>query len=92
MANADLTSEITMMRVVTRRIIDMINDSPEVTTIEQATHVMGALGLSAIRLAHLMRTQAALGSAAESTSTALSNALQSVISELGLTNFGTSQP
>lgn len=72
--------EISMLRVLTRRAMEMAN---EMQTPEATAYILGALGLAAIRTASLLRTQKLLG-ASNNASAVISQALAEVVKELGL--------
>lgn len=76
-----LNDEIDMLRVATRRVIECIG---EFTTPKEAVATLGALGLAATRLANLLSTQKILEKSEQNTSIALSEALASVVKELGI--------
>ena len=57
-----LESEINMLRVSTRRLLEL---SQENTDVDQGIHLLSVLGATATRLAGLMRAQAILGGKAQ---------------------------
>jgi hypothetical protein len=77
-----LQDEITMMRVITRRVMKL---SKGVTNLDEAITVLGALGNAATRLAVLLKTQKLLGDEQpDEVTAALNQALSDVIKELGI--------
>jgi len=76
-----LNDEITMLRIATHRVIEFISDFE---TPKEATATLGALGLAAIRLSTLLRTQKILEGSQQNTADALSQALAEVVKELGI--------
>ena len=77
-----LTDEITMLRVMMRRTMDLADKSK--SQLETATATLGILGMTATRLAGLLRTQKLLGGDNSSTAAAIAQALSEVAQELGL--------
>ena len=53
-----LESEVNMMRVITRRVMELVDGE---TDLDTEIHLLNVLGVASIRLARLMRTQALLG-------------------------------
>jgi hypothetical protein len=76
-----LQDEITMLRVATRRVIEFID---EFQSPKEAVATLGALGLAAVRLSTLLRTQKLLSGSEHNTAAALSQALAEVVKELGI--------
>ena len=76
-----LTDEITMLRVMMRRTMDLADKIKDVDTIGAT---LGVLGMTATRLAGLLRTQKILGGDNSSTAAAIAQALSEVATELGL--------
>jgi hypothetical protein len=76
-----LQDEITMLRVATRRVIEFID---EFQSPKEAVATLGALGLAAVRLSTLLRTQKLLSGSEHDTAAALSRALAEVVKELGI--------
>jgi hypothetical protein len=77
-----LEDEISMMRVVTRRVLKL---SRGVTNLDEAITILGALGDASTRLAGLLKTQKTLGSEkTDEVTAALNQALNDVIKELGI--------
>ena len=76
-----LQDEISMLRIATRRVIEFID---EFQSPKEAVATLGALGLAAIRLSTLLRTQKLLSGGEHDTAAALSQALAEVVKELGI--------
>jgi hypothetical protein len=81
MLTEGLQDEITMLRIATRRVIEFIDEFQEP---KEATATLGALGLAAVRLSTLLRTQKLLTSGEHNTAAALTQALVEVEKELGI--------
>ena len=79
--NEGLRDEIDMMRVVTRRVIEYIS---KFSNPKQAAATLGTLGLAAIRLASLLKTNRLLEGTENNTSQALNQALSEVMKEFKL--------
>lgn len=78
-----LSDEISALRVFTRRIIELANG---VESLDEMINVTGALGLSAIRLAGLLKAQKLLtGEDNAGVTAAISQALTDDCNELGIT-------
>lgn len=73
-----LQDEITMLRVVTRRVLALANDQHDLAT---ATAALGALGIAATRLAGLLKTQRLLGQDGSESTRAIADALSAVLHE-----------
>ncbi|RPI23015.1 MAG: hypothetical protein EHM70_23070 [Chloroflexota bacterium] len=77
-----LKDEIAMLRVATRRVMDLADG---LDTLDEAIVVLRALGLAASRLAGLLKTQKALsGPAGDGANQAISDALGEIARELGI--------
>ena len=77
-----LQGEIDMMRVMTRRVMELADG---VESLDTAMDLLGVLGMSAIRLASLLKAQKLLGRPGDQDmATALSEALTDVVKELGI--------
>ncbi len=76
---ADLTSEIAMMRVVIRRVFEAADDCVD---LEGWVGVLKSLGAASTRLAGLLKTQKLLRTGGSEIADALSQALKEVSSEL----------
>ena len=74
----DLNDEITMLRVVMRRMFQQVGECEDPATWAAA---LGALGSAATRLAGLLRTQKLLAGGGSDVAEALSAALREVTSE-----------
>jgi hypothetical protein len=74
-----LQDEIAMLRVMTRRVMDLGN---EVQDVGQVANLLGVLGVSATRLAGLLRTQKLLGGDGGDAARAISEALAQMTREL----------
>ena len=79
--SAGLDSEINALRVLFRRILI---DSNETDTYERYVHSLNALGLAATRIASLMRIQKILTGEVQSTTDALTQAVDKIAIELRL--------
>lgn len=80
-AAGNLAGEIAMLRVVSRRLLSLAQG---VETLDEMIAVVNSLGLSAARLANLLRAQKQLTGGDEARVTAaLSQALHEVVQELG---------
>lgn len=78
----DLVSEINMLRIQTRRMFSMANN---IKNTEDASDILGALGLAATRLATLLKTQALLTGGQDGTvKEAISQALAAIVEEFKL--------
>ncbi len=73
-----LESEIAMLRVVIRRVLELAGG---IDDFEQARDALSALGSAAARLATLLRTQKTLLGDTDYVSQAISNGLQDVLKE-----------
>jgi hypothetical protein len=74
-----LADEITMLRVVTRRVLELANGMDD---LEAGINLLGALGLASTRLAGLLKVQKMLGGESDNEiSKAISIALSEVIEE-----------
>jgi len=76
-----LSHEIAMLRVITRRVMELADG---VETLDEAIAAMGALGLASIRLSSLLKAQARLGSGGNDLAAAISSALSELMQEKGL--------
>jgi hypothetical protein len=76
-----LDNEIAMLRVITRRVLDL---GAGVDDLDTATKLLGVLGAASTRLAGLLRTQKLLGTDQTNTALALQDALSQVVLELGI--------
>jgi hypothetical protein len=72
-----LENEIAMLRVVTRRLLALA----ETTDLQEMISVVGILGMTASKLAGLLRTQAKLGGEDREITDAISNALDEILRE-----------
>jgi hypothetical protein len=82
MLSHGLQDEISMLRVVTRRVMKL---SKGVEDLDEAITVLGALGIAATRLAGLLKTQKILGGEqTDEVTAAINQALNDVIKELGI--------
>jgi hypothetical protein len=79
---ADLDSEIAMLRVVMRRLLERTTETPP-ENLEQWSACLSTLSRASARLATLLRTNAILCGDSSSVSAALSGVLSEVVSELG---------
>jgi hypothetical protein len=78
-----LDSEIALLRVVTRRLLQLAND---IEDLDDMIKITGTVGICATRLASLLKTRKILGGGEDTDITAaLSQALNDVIKELKLT-------
>lgn len=73
-----LTDEITMMRVIMRRVFDQVGDCSD---LGEWSAALGALGAAASRMAGLLRTQKILAGGGSDVADALSEALREVTNE-----------
>lgn len=80
--NNDLQDEITMLRVITRRVMALSSGD---LSLDEAINALGALGLSSTRLAGLLRTQRILNGEDAGAIQAISDALTQINIEMGLT-------
>ena len=71
-----LQDEIAMMRVVTRRVVDLASKQKD---LEGMLNTLGALGLAAIRLAGLLKTQKLIGGEDNTITDAINEALTDVL-------------
>ena len=78
-----LVSEITMLRVICRRIFEYASES-EPDDITQWSQLLNSLSLAASRMAGLLRQQRALGSGTTDVAAALSAALAEVTRDFKL--------
>lgn len=76
-----LDDEIKMLRVVTRRVLQLAENMDD---LDNAVTVLSALGAAATRTAHLLRTQKLLGADTSDTTAALQTALAAVMTDLCL--------
>jgi hypothetical protein len=76
-----LQDEIEMLRVITRRVLTLAEGSQDIETM---SNLLGTLGLSATRLASLLKTQRLLSTGDQDTAHAISEALSQVVRELGI--------
>jgi hypothetical protein len=77
--NGDLKQEIGMVRVVMRRVFDLVDDAATGESgLEGWASSLNALGTAATRLAGLLRTQQALTGGSSEIAEALSQALREV--------------
>jgi hypothetical protein len=76
-----LQDEITMLRVVTRRVLTLADGATDLKT---ASDALSALGLASTRLAGLLRTQRILGGDGADTTRAIADAINAVVKELSL--------
>jgi len=72
-----LENEIAMLRVVTRRLLALA----ETTDLQEMISVVGILGMTASKLAGLLRTQAKLGGEDMQITDAISQALDEILRE-----------
>ena len=75
-----LRDEIAMLRIVTRRVLVLAEDTEDLGT---ATDLLGAIGLAVIRLASLLKFQKIYGTTDTETSKAITEALNTVLKEWG---------
>lgn len=73
-----LSDEINMLRVITRRVMELADD---VEKLDTAVEVLGALGLAATRLAGLLKIQKILGADEGEVTAAISEALTEILKE-----------
>lgn len=73
-----LQDEINMLRVITRRVLELAND---VEQIDIAVEILGALGLAAARLAGLLKVQKILCGDEGEVTKAISEALTDILKE-----------
>ena len=79
-----LSDEIAMVRVALRRFFDLFQNESSDDLVSWSV-ALGTLGMTSTRLASLLRTQTILeGGAASDVAAALSDALTSVVQELGI--------
>ncbi len=77
----DLTDEIAMLRVITRRLFDLAGETSDP---DKLAGTVGTLGAAATRLAGLMRNQKLIQGKGASSMDVLREALKEVSDELGL--------
>jgi hypothetical protein len=77
--STSLEHEITLLRVMMRRMMELADG---IDDLNQATHVLVALGAAAGRLASLLRTQKSLGASHSQLADEISIAIQQVNAEL----------
>ena len=79
----DLASEIAMLRVVTRRVMELADG---VESLDDAMNVLGALGMASMRLAALLKAQRLLcgEGGGQNVAQAISQALSEVVKEMGI--------
>jgi len=75
-----LQDEITMMRVITRRVFRLADGFQD---IEDAINLLGALGMASTHLAGLLRQQQIIHGSTDSVTDALSEALSELLTEWG---------
>jgi len=73
-----LNDEITMLRVVTRRVLALAQESDD---LDKTMNALGALGMASTRLAGLLKTQRLLGNASNDTTAAIAAAIGAVMQE-----------
>jgi len=76
-----LDNEISMLRVITRRVFDL---SEGFDKLDNAICALNALGLAAARLSSLLRTQFLLEGDTSDLSSIISDALANVVNELNI--------
>ena len=76
---SDLQDEIAMVRVLTRRVFALADGASDLTA---SIDLLGALSLSATRLASLLKSRRILSGEDNSISESISEALTQVVSEL----------
>ncbi len=76
-----LRDEITMLRVVTRRVLRLARESHD---LDEAMILLDTMGMAAIRLASLLRVQKLLGRDSGETAEIISQALTEVMKEFNL--------
>ena len=75
-----LQDEITMMRVITRRVFRLADGFQD---IEDAINLLGALGMASTHLAGLLRQQQIIHGSTDTVTEALSEALSELLTEWG---------
>ena len=75
-----LQDEITMMRVITRRVFKLADGF---NNTDEAINLLGALGLAATHLAGLLRSQQIVHGSGDNVTEALSEALSELLTEWG---------
>lgn len=73
-----LQDEIVMMKVVTRRALEL---SEEADTMDKRLKLLGAMGLAATRIGNLMKTQQLVFGGAGSFESALAQAIDNILAE-----------
>jgi len=82
-AEVGLESEISMLRVISRRVFEYANlNEPE--DVEKWSQLLSSLGMAAIRISNLLRQQKLLGANGGDVAEALSQALRQVTNDLKL--------
>jgi hypothetical protein len=76
-----LDSEIAMMRVITRRVVALMDGVKDLDTMINA---LGALGSASAKLASLLRTQKLINGNDTSLNQTIAEALNEVVKELGI--------
>jgi hypothetical protein len=78
---AGIQDEVAMLRVATRRLLALVEQDQDP---EKAANALNVLGLAAIRIANLLKTQKMLYGETDSTAQAISTALAEIVKEMGL--------
>jgi hypothetical protein len=76
-----LEDEIALLRIYTRRVLDLASGSE---SLKESVQALGALGLASTRLANLLKVQQELLGDNNSARQAISQALSEVLDDLGL--------
>jgi len=76
-----LEGEIAMMRVVTRRVLSLVDG---VENLDTMINALGALGMASAKLAGLLKTQKMLNGEDTSLNQSIADALNEVVKELGI--------
>lgn len=74
-----LQDEITMMRVITRRVLQLAQGTED---LDEAMHLLNTMGMAAIRLASLLRIQKLLGANEDKVGQALTAMLTDAIEKI----------
>lgn len=77
----DLTSEVALLRVLLRRLFEVLDQATD-TSLDTQASVLAIAGGTAVRIATLLRNQAILGGEAEDINTALSAALIDTLKDI----------
>ena len=77
---AGIDDEITMMRIITRRVLALADG---VESLKESITLLGALGLASVRLAAMLKAKTIIGEDGGEVKTAISTALNDILKERG---------